>query len=160
MPDGRPQTGVRTPPAALRRFLAAYDPAVARLFLAARAAVLDAAPGASELVYDAYNAVATAYSFTDRLKEAFCHVAAYRRYVNLGFNQGATLPDPEGLLVGSGARIRHIRIAAVADVRRPGVRKLLRAAVRRGRRIDAAPTTGPRTIVKPSYAKTRRPARR
>src|SRR5262245_11517687 len=97
----------RTPPE-LRGFLEAYEPAIAKLFFATRKVVLGAAPGASELVYDAYNAVTVAYSFSERLREAFCHVAAYRGYVNLGFNRGAALADPEGLLVGTGARIRHV----------------------------------------------------
>jgi hypothetical protein len=70
----------RAAPAALRGFLAAYDPDVAKLFLATRRAVLAAAPRANELIYDAYNAVSCAYSFSDRLKEALCHVAAYPRH--------------------------------------------------------------------------------
>jgi hypothetical protein len=89
-----------------------YDPSIARLFLATRAVVLGAAPRASELIYDAYSAVTVAYSFSDRLKDAFCHVAAYRKHVNLGFNRGASLDDPESRLVGTGARIRHVKIEA------------------------------------------------
>src|SRR4026207_616530 len=81
---------MRKPPTALREFLQPYEPAVARLFLAARGAVLRAAPNATELIYDAYNAVSAVYSFTDRMKEAFCHVAAYPKYVNLGFNRGGS----------------------------------------------------------------------
>lgn len=57
---------MRAAPAELRRFLAAFDPAVGRLFLATRAAVLGAAPQAHELIYDAYNAVTAAYSFSER----------------------------------------------------------------------------------------------
>jgi hypothetical protein len=113
---------MRKPPAALRTFLEAYDPAVGRLFFAARAAVLAAAPKADELIYDAYNAVAAAYTFSDRLKEAFCHIAAYGSYVNLGFNRGARLPDPDGILVGSGTSIRHVRIDATEDLQRPAVK--------------------------------------
>src|SRR5258706_4713028 len=101
---------MRRPPAALRTFLEPYDQIISRLFFAARATVLVAAPEATELIYDAYNAVTVAYSFTDRLREAFCHVAAYRDHVNLGFNRGAGLADAERLLVGTGTSIRHIRI--------------------------------------------------
>ena len=126
---------MRKPPAALKTFLAAYDPAVGRLFLAARAAVLAAAPTADELIYDAYNAVAAAYTFSDRLKEAFCHVAAYSSYVNLGFNRGAKLQDPEHILVGKGSSIRHVRIATAGDLRRPAVRRMIRAAVAEGRAV-------------------------
>jgi hypothetical protein len=127
------------------------------LYLAARAAVLTAAPRANELIYDAYNAVSTAFSFSEALKDAFCHVAAYRDYVNLGFNQGATLPDPERLLGGTGRQIRHIRIANAADLKRPGVRSLLRAAVEQGKRQGLALPGKPRAIVKGVYARKRRP---
>lgn len=147
----------RRAPPSLRQFLGAYDPAVARLFLAARRAVLAAAPEANELVYDAYNAVAVAYSFSDRLKEAFCHLAAYRGHVNLGFNQGARLADSERLLAGSGARIRHVRLAAAADLARPGVTRLLRAAVEQGRALAPDASGAARAIVRPVTGPKRRP---
>jgi hypothetical protein len=149
---------MRQPPAALRRFLKPYGPAIARLYFAAREAVLGAAPKANELVYDAYNAVSTAYSYTDSLKGAFCHVAAYRDHVNLGFNRGAELDDPERVLLGTGNKIRHIRISAVGDVRTPGVRSLLRAAAEEGKRGVSIMPAKPQAIVKAVYARKRRPS--
>lgn len=148
----------RRPPAALRGFLDAYDPPIARLYFAARTAVLDAAPDVNELIYDAYNAVTTAYSFTERLGDAFCHVAAYRRYVNLGFNRGAGLPDPERILVGKGARIRHVRISGVAELERPAVQSLVRAAVAQGRASSHGAAGNAQAIVKAVYARRRRPS--
>lgn len=148
---------MREPPAALRKFLAPYGPAIARVFLATRKVLLTAAPDATELIYDAYNAVAVAYSFTDRLSEAFCHVAAYRHHVNLGFNQGARLPDPQRLLLGTGANIRHIRIVTVDDLQRFGVRCLVHAAVEQGRRLNSGGKVGPPSIVKATYGRKRRP---
>ena len=149
---------MRHPPAALREFLEPYDPLISRLFFATRKTVLLAAPDATELIYDAYNAVTAAYSFTGRLREAFCHVAAYRSYVNLGFNRGAGLADPERLLVGSGRYIRHIRIAAIGSLKRPAVQSLVRAAVEEARRVSPTPRATPESIVKAVYAKKRRPA--
>lgn len=149
---------MRRPSPELRKFLEPYGAEVTRLFLAARGAVLEAAPDASELVYDAYNAVAEAFTFSDRLREAFCHVAAYPKHVNLGFNRGVDLPDPERLLAGGGARIRHVRIAAAADLARPGVRALLRAAAAEGRERAAGVAAKPRAIVKDvTYRTKRRP---
>jgi len=148
---------MRRPPAELRQFLAAYDAAIGTLFLATRRDVLAAAPAATELIYDAYNAVSAAFSFTNRLKEAFCHVAAYRGHVNLGFNRGAALPDPQGLLVGSGTSIRHIRIGAVGDLQRPGVQRLLRLAAAQGRALAPARAAPSRPIVKAVFARKRRP---
>jgi hypothetical protein len=147
---------MRRPPAALRTFLEPYGPAIARLYFAARKAVLAEAPQANELVYDAYNALTTAYSFSDRLKEAFCHVAAYRDHVNLGFNRGAELADPARLLAGGGRAIRHVRISGADDLRRPGVRSLIRAAARQGRSL-ATPPAKPQATVKAVYPSKRRP---
>jgi hypothetical protein len=145
--------------AELRRYLSAYDPAIARLFLAARRAVLSAAPKANELVYDAYNAVSVAFTFSERLKEAFCHVAAYPRHVNLGFNRGADLADPARLLAGSGARIRHVRLDAPADLESPALRALVRAAVRQGRALAPTAPKKRASIVRPTRGPKRRPRR-
>jgi len=151
---------VRKPPAALRIFLAPYDPSVQKLFQSARRLVLGAAPEANELIYDAYNAVSAAYSFSERLQEAFCHVAVYASHVNLGFNHGAALPDADGILVGSGARIRHVEIHELADLRRPAIAVLVRAAAEERRaRVDAVPSH-PVSIVKPTSGKKRRPGGR
>jgi hypothetical protein len=149
---------MRKPAAALRKFLDAYDPEISRLFFAARRAVLAAAPEANELIYDAYNAVTVAYSFTDRLKEAFCHVAAYSNYVNLGFNQGASLTDPEGVLAGTGTNIRHVRISAIEDLQQTVIRNLISAAVDQGRIFSPEAPAVPRSIVKAIYAKKKRPS--
>lgn len=60
-------------------FLSVFAPATVELALATRALVLEKAPEAEELIYDAYNALASGYSFTGRPSEAFCHVAVYER---------------------------------------------------------------------------------
>lgn len=40
----------------------------------------------------------------------FAYVNAFTSHVNLGFFYGATLPDPAGLLEGSGKHMRHIKL--------------------------------------------------
>ena len=46
----------------------------------------------------------------------------------VGFNNGTLLEDPHGLLAGTGARMRHIRVASKQDLERP-LRVYVRAAV-------------------------------
>lgn len=41
---------------------------------------------------------------------AFGYVDAFRSHVNVGFFHGAALPDPAGLLVGTGRRMRHVKV--------------------------------------------------
>jgi hypothetical protein len=73
------------------KFLSPYAPRIVELALAARALVLSEAPGSLELIYDAYNAVASGYSFTGRTSDACIHIAVYANWVNLGFNRGSEL---------------------------------------------------------------------
>ena len=127
--------------------------------MATRALVLVEAPESAELIYDAYNAVATGYTFTGRPSDAFIHIAVYANWVNLGFNRGSELVDPQGALQGSGRWIRHIRIADPRDVKKPTVRAFVKAAVARAVRSDPhvgkRPTT--KSVVRAIYPKKRRP---
>lgn len=63
-----------------------------------------------------------------KMTEHFCYIAAHRDHLNLGFNYGAELPDPEGLLQGPGKLLRHAPIRSEADLARPALRALLVAA--------------------------------
>lgn len=54
----------------------------------------------------------------------------YTRHVNLQFHRGASLPDPDRLLLGSGKELRHVRLEHAKDLKTPAVRALLRAAWR------------------------------
>lgn len=150
---------MRRPPPELREFLSAFGPAVSRLFPATRRVVLEAAPEAGELIYDAYNAVTAAYSFSGRLAEAFCHVAAYSTHVNLGFNRGAELRDPARLLVGTGTGTRHLRIAAADDLRSPALQALVRAAVAQGRGLVTERPSRGMSRIRPTTGPKRRPRR-
>src|SRR2546422_299927 len=98
------------PPAELIKFLKPYDAEVRDLALSLRSLVLEEMAPCYENIYDAYSAVAIGYGPTDRLQDGVFHIAVYSHHVNLGFNDGATLDDPLGILEGGGTRIRHITI--------------------------------------------------
>jgi hypothetical protein len=40
----------------------------------------------------------------------FAYVVAYKDHVNVGFFAGASLSDPDGLLEGTGKRMRHVKL--------------------------------------------------
>src|SRR5213080_4806666 len=107
------------PPAALKKFLRPYDREVQQLALNLRALLLEEMAPCYENIYDAYSAVAIGYGTSDRLRDGIFHIAVYSKHVNLGFNDGATLDDPRGILQGNGNRIRHISIKSEADLARP-----------------------------------------
>lgn len=64
-----------------------------------------------------------------KMSEGYCYVLPYRMWVNLGFYQGAELPDPEGLLEGTGAKLRHVKVRSVEAAAQPAVRALIEAAL-------------------------------
>jgi hypothetical protein len=140
------------------KFLAPFEERIRELALATRAFVLTEAPEATELIYDAYNAVATGYSFTARPSDAFIHIAVYAHWVNLGFNRGSELDDPRGMLQGSGRWIRHIRVADPGDLDQPTVRAFVKAAVAHAVRPDLPIGKRPsKSVVRAVYPKRRRP---
>ena len=63
-----------------------------------------------------------------KMSEHFCYIAVHGDHVNLGFNYGAELPDPEGLLEGPGKLMRHARITTPEDLSNPALRRLLEVA--------------------------------
>jgi len=141
------------------KFLSAYEPRITALALAVRKLVLEEAPEAMELIYDAYSAVAVGYSFTGRPSDAFIHIAAYGRWVNLGFNYGSQLDDPQKMLQGTGQWIRHIRIGDLADVKNPALRAFVKSAIAEAERPDKPGGAG-QSVVRAIYARKRRPGRK
>ncbi|HEX3746865.1 MAG TPA: DUF1801 domain-containing protein [Bryobacteraceae bacterium] len=119
----------RPPSRDLLTYLASYAPPISALTLALREIVLAEAPAAIESLAKGY-AVAIGFSFTGKpLKDGFCHIVTYAAHVNLGFNRGALLPDPNRVLAGSGKLIRHIQMRGQDDLNRPFLRRYLQAAI-------------------------------
>lgn len=98
------------------------------LYREVRKLVLQACPTSNELLYHTH-ALSSVYSLSDKLKHAFCHIPVYSNHVNLGFNLGAELDDPHGILAGNGKKIRHITIRQSSDLGHPGIGRLLANAI-------------------------------
>ena len=152
------------PPPALLKFLKPYDREVRDLALQLRALMLEEMAPCYENIYDAYSAVAIGYGTSDRLSDGIFHIAVYAKGVNLGFNEGATLDDPKGILEGSGNRIRHIKMKTPADIARPEIRSYIRRARKKAladaRKLGEPAAKKPDKVVstvKAIYPKKRRP---
>jgi hypothetical protein len=63
-------------------------------------------------------------------KEPFCFYMVGKNHVTFGFHLGTSLPDPEGLLQGTGKNMRHVKLPTMNDLEQKGLRELLLAAVR------------------------------
>ena len=58
-----------------------------------------------------------------------CMIGLRGDRLELGFIHGASLPDPDGLLQGTGKASRHIELHSVKDIHRRAFKRLIRAAV-------------------------------
>ena len=123
----------KTPPpsltsAQLTAIIEARPPAMALLTKAVLAKMRQRLPGSVEMVYDMKNALVIGFCSADRASNVINSIAVYSKWVNLYFFEGDTLPDPEGLLQGSGSMVRSIRVTDAAELDRPAVRALIAEA--------------------------------
>jgi hypothetical protein len=147
-------TSLKPPDKQLARFIAKFDARVARLIRSTRLAVRRRFPTATEIVYDNYNFLALGFCSTERPSDCVVSLAANAKGVGLCFYYGATLPDPHGILQGSGNQTRFIRLESAATLAKPEVEALLKAAVQQAK--TPMPTGGKgRTIIKSISAKQR-----
>ena len=99
-----------SPEKQLAGFIAKFTPEIATLIRGARKKMRERLPQALELVYDNYNFFVIGYGPTERPSDAIVSIAAGANGVGLCFIRGASLPDPDQLLLGSGSQTRFIRL--------------------------------------------------
>jgi len=132
--------------AQLSAFLAKFEAPRAELIRACRAELRLMFPTANEIVYDNYNFFVIGYSPTTRPSDTIVSLAAAANGVGLSFYQGATLPDPHGVLLGSGKQNRFIRLPDAAVLKDQAVQDLIAAAVRQSKVPLPATGVGTTTI--------------
>lgn len=59
---------------------------------------------------------------------AFGYVNSFKSHVNVGFFHGAALHDPDGILVGSGKRMRHVKLSLSDQLQTRILAELIEAA--------------------------------
>ena len=110
-------------------------PALQPLARRLRALVLDVHPDAVEVVRLGDRA-ATYGVGPRKMKEGYAYILPHKRWVNLGLFQGALLPDPSGLMEGTGAKMRHVKIRTEQDADSPALRALIAAALAERRQAN------------------------
>ena len=101
---------------------------VASIARALRTVILDGLPDATEVVRLGDGAAAYGVG-PKKMSESHVYVMPKRDAVNLGFWHGTAIPDPDGLLEGTGKRMRHVKVHSVAEAESPAVRALVAAAL-------------------------------
>ena len=98
------------------------------LFCDLRAFIIELHPNGNELLYHTH-ALTTVFSISEKLGDSYCMIPIYTNHLNLGFNRGALLKDPNQLLVGTGNLIRHIPIKQTSNYRNDQVKALIAEAI-------------------------------
>lgn len=126
-------------------FIARYSDGVAAQIRAARAEMRRRLPGAYELVYDNFNALAIGYGSSEKLEDVVFSIACFPRWVRLFFFHGARLDDPEGRLEGGGNQVRSLKLPDLSVLDEPAVGALMAQALAAQ---PIPPDAGGRTLVK------------
>ena len=116
-------------PPALELFLMNYSDTVRELARSARALILTVMPKTVEQLDPSANLIA--YGLDHSYKGLICGITLHKAYINIMFAQGASLPDPQGLLQGTGKLARHVHVERLADLEAPGIRDLVETAFQR-----------------------------
>lgn len=107
------------------RLLAEHEPEIQAIERTIRATVRRAAPKAVERVDFGNKLIAFGWSM--KMGELLFAIIAHRSWVNLQLPDGADLPDPDGVIEGSGKRIRHVKIRSAADASSTTVEAIIAA---------------------------------
>lgn len=102
-------------------------PGIQELAVACRALIYEVLPETVEVVWP-QQGVAGYGTGPKKMSEQFCWISPQARHVVLGFYYGAELPDPEGILEGTGKSMRHARVRRPEDLERPSLRTLIAIA--------------------------------
>jgi hypothetical protein len=146
-----------SPAAQLTGFIEKFEPAVGKQIKAARAMLRKRFPAANELVYDNYNFFVIGYCTTERPSDSMFSLIADRKGIAIAFYYGSTLPDPHGILQGSGSQNRFIRLTAAADLAKPEVEEMLQAAADQAKK--PLPQAGKGKLIIRSVSVKQRPRR-
>jgi hypothetical protein len=117
-----------SPGAQFSALLSRFSPEIVALVKRCLPRLRRAFPGSHQLVYDYSNSLVVAFGMSERGYEAIVAIAIFPRWVRLYF--GKSLPDPQGLLEGSGARVRSVTLESASDLDHRDIRALIKAAIR------------------------------
>jgi hypothetical protein len=113
----------------IEAFIAGQAPAVQPVIRQLRALVRATLPDVTEQL-DGHGVIR--YGHSTKMNDWLCYVSGHKAHANLGFARGASLPDPEGLVEGTGKNLRHVKVRSVVEATAPGLQRLLEEASRLG----------------------------
>lgn len=146
-----------SPAKQLAGFIAKYDASVAKLARQCRSALRKRLPNAIEQVYDNYQFLAIGYCSTERTSDCIVSLAVSPKGVGLSFYYGASIPDPDRILQGTGKQNRFVRLETAETLATPPVERLIAAAIANAK--TPLPTGKPGYMMIKSVSTKQRPRR-
>jgi hypothetical protein len=105
--------------------LAEHGPGVREMAEALRRLIRQTIPDVIEAAYPGWHGI----GYRHPASGYFCAIFPGAEGVRLGFEFGALLPDPNGLLEGSGRQVRYVTMREGQALPVEGIQTLLRAAL-------------------------------
>lgn len=65
-----------------------------------------------------------------KMREPYAYIMPQRGHLNLGFCRGTALPDPNGLLEGTGKALRHVKLRSIDNAKRLEAARLILEAIK------------------------------
>ena len=142
-----------SPNAKFSALLSRFPPEIVALVKRCLPKLRRAFPGSYELVYDYSNSLVVAFGMSDRGYEAIVAIAIFPDGVRLYFDK--SLPDPKGLLEGSGTKVRSVTVKTASALDKGDIKALIKAAIKHSG--VTFPRTGSTQMIIKSESKKRKP---
>ncbi len=136
----------RSPNAQFSAFLSRFPPETVALVKRCLPKLRRAFPGCNQLVYDYSHSLVVGFAMSERGYEAIVAIAIFPRLVRLYFDK--SIPDPKGLLEGTGGKVRSVIVKAAAELDHGDIHELIKAAIKH------SGVTFPRTRSNPMIIKS------
>jgi hypothetical protein len=151
MPTRRPAKSAAPAPAApeaqfaalLSRFPA--PPEIIALVKKCLPKLRSAVPCTHEIVYEYPHSLVVAFGMSERGYEGIISIAIQPDAFRLYFSKD--LPDPKGLLEGTGSKVRFVTIKAASDLDHADIRALFKAAIKHAG-VPASKARSPQMLIK------------
>ena len=144
-----------SPNAQFSAFLSRFPPEIVALVKRCLPKLRRAIPCSHQLVYDYSNSLVVTFGMSERGYEGIVSIAISPDVVRLYFSKDLT--DPQGLLEGSGSKVRSVILKAASDLDHGDIQALIKAAIKHSG-VTFPRTRSTRMVIK-SVAKNKRPRR-
>jgi hypothetical protein len=134
-----------TPNAQFSAFLSRLPAGIVALVKQSLTKLRRAIPHSFEIVYDYPHSLVVSLSPSEKGYEAIVAMATFPDRVQLYLDK--SLPDPTGLLKGSGTKVRSLTLEAASDLDHADIKALIKAAIKHSG-VTSPPTRPARIVIK------------